>query len=305
MTRKIKFPRRWLEKRLPLKTYRENWQKRMEAARLTLRSASKGLTRGGLLRAKGWTYLLVFFLLLASGAGGYYLARRAVSPVDLEKGEGPSVVGEMVADFETPTFSDDKEDGAGAGVTEGEVVVDDGASTGERVPPGEGPAAAPVAEVDGEGGGESPVLETVPASEESAGLSENPIAPVVAPLSSAFGWRLHPVYKDWRYHSGVDLAVPAKTPVQAVLDGVVEDIYEDQHLGPVIILGHGQGYETRYGHCQEMLVKVGQHISQGEVIATVGEAGLDGQTHLHFELRRHGQALDPEEYLPFESLPRD
>ena len=55
-----------------------------------------------------------------------------------------------------------------------------------------------------------------------------------------------------------------------MLDGVVEDIYEDQHLGPVIILGHGQGYETRYGHCQEMLVKVGQHISQGEVIATVG-----------------------------------
>lgn len=303
MTRKLKFPPGGREKRPSLKTYRENWRKRMEGARQALQSAARHLLGNHLLNNQGLIYLLVFFLFLASGAGGYYLARRTLYQAELAKGEAMALEGEGAAEFETPALGGEKEDHVQAG----EVMADEGVADHDGATPREGPAAqdiplsAPGAGVDGDGGKGLGGEEDVSLASVPAGLPGKPISPVVAPVSARFGWRLHPVLADWRHHPGVDLAAPMETPVQAVLDGLVKDIYQDQFLGQVLVLGHGPDYETRYGHCQEVLVEVGRRVSQGEVIATVGKAGYDDTSHLHFELRHNGQALDPGEYLPLES----
>ncbi|NLJ34123.1 MAG: M23 family metallopeptidase [Firmicutes bacterium] len=302
MARKLRFPREWLNKRLPLKNYREKWRKRVEAARLTLRSAWKGLTGRYLFNRQVLTYLLVFLLSLISGVGGYYLARQTAPRGALVEEDKIALLGEGEASPEALVFSaEDEGRRVENGATSGKGVVGEEEITKDQVR--EEKSAAALSTERGEDALQEPApgeAEFLPP--EPAALGGNPMAPVVAPITSAFGWRLHPVYGDWRYHCGVDLAAPVATPIQAVLDGVVKDIYKDQHLGQVLVLDHGRGFATHYGHCGEVSVAVGQHINQGDVIATVGETGYGG-SHLHFELRCQGQALNPEEYLPLKSPP--
>lgn len=302
MTRKLKFPKEWLEERLPLKTYRENWQRKMGKARLALRTAFGRLTCKGLLTSRAMTYLLVFFLTTAAGMGGYLFGRKPASWEGIGNGEEVVAGGEMAAGYEAVGSTGEGEDGLGAEevaaelgskATEGIVSVGKG-GVGENI-------AVPLQATGGDGGEELPVVENEPLVRESGDLPGTPVSPVAAPVSSPFGWRLHPVFGDWRHHPGVDLAAEVGTPIQAALGGIVKEIYEDRILGRVIILGHGPNYETCYGHCQDVLVETNRPVIQGDVIATVGETGLESGPHLHFELRCNGQALDPAEHLPFAS----
>ena len=82
------------------------------------------------------------------------------------------------------------------------------------------------------------------------------------------------------------------------MDGVVAAVYQDPLLGQVVVLTHGSHWESRYSHCQDVRAEVGSYVAQGEVIALVGESDLYPESHLHFELRCNGQAVDPLEYLP-------
>lgn len=99
--------------------------------------------------------------------------------------------------------------------------------------------------------------------------------------------------QDQRFHAGIDLAAPTGTPVRAVADGQVRVADGVGGYGRLIELDHGQGWTTRYGHLQAQTVRVGTWVRAGDIIALVGLTGRSTGPHLHFEIRRHGQPVDP------------
>ncbi|MDK2855500.1 MAG: hypothetical protein PWQ41_511 [Bacillota bacterium] len=124
------------------------------------------------------------------------------------------------------------------------------------------------------------------------------VRPVMAEVSSPFGWRKHPVFADWRFHPGVDLAAPVGTEVKAVLAGTVAEVKDDAVLGKVVVIDHGQKRRSTYGHLERVDVQVGQAVEKGQPIGTVGQTGVASEPHLHLELRLDKEAVDPSPYLP-------
>ncbi|HIK30182.1 MAG TPA: M23 family metallopeptidase [Oscillatoriales cyanobacterium M59_W2019_021] len=110
---------------------------------------------------------------------------------------------------------------------------------------------------------------------------------IPAPITSAFGWRIHPALGGSRFHSGTDLGAPAGTPVVAALAGQVSVANFLGGYGLAVVLQHEKATkETLYGHLSEILVKPGDEVKQGEVIGLVGSTGLSTGPHLHFEVRK-------------------
>eukprot|EP00741_Cyanophora_paradoxa_P025210 tig00000350_g24335.t1 len=110
-------------------------------------------------------------------------------------------------------------------------------------------------------------------------------------ISSLFGWR-------WgRMHEGVDVAAPVGTPIHATQAGVVRRAGWFGAYGYLVEILHMNGFISRYGHVSEMFVKEGQRVERGDKIAAVGNTGRSTGPHLHFELRRHGAAVNPMDYL--------
>lgn len=116
-----------------------------------------------------------------------------------------------------------------------------------------------------------------------------------ARLTSGYGWRMHPVLGDMRFHKGMDFAAPLGTPVYATADGTVEMMEWRGNYGRVVVLRHDKGLESRYAHLSgyEMGLRVGTRVAQGQVIGYVGASGLATGPHLDFELRVGGQPVDP------------
>jgi murein DD-endopeptidase MepM/ murein hydrolase activator NlpD len=94
-------------------------------------------------------------------------------------------------------------------------------------------------------------------------------------------------------HPGIDIAVPAGTPVRAAGSGLVAQARTDPAYGLFVLLRHGGGYETMYGHASRLLVQEGDSVQAGQVIALSGSSGRSTAPHLHFEIRREGRSLDP------------
>jgi len=110
--------------------------------------------------------------------------------------------------------------------------------------------------------------------------------PMAVPLTSAFGWRIHPVLGTGRMHSGTDLGAPTGTPVLAAYAGEVSMADWSGGYGLMVVLRHLEGtQESRYAHLSEVLVQAGQSVQKGEVIGRVGSTGLSTGPHLHFEWR--------------------
>jgi murein DD-endopeptidase MepM/ murein hydrolase activator NlpD len=110
---------------------------------------------------------------------------------------------------------------------------------------------------------------------------------IPAPITSLFGWRVHPITGDSRLHSGTDLGAPLGTPVLAALTGrvIMADFFGG--YGLAIALEHGQGtQQTLYGHLSEVFVKPGDIVQQGAAIGRVGSTGMSTGPHLHFEFRQ-------------------
>jgi murein DD-endopeptidase MepM/ murein hydrolase activator NlpD len=129
-----------------------------------------------------------------------------------------------------------------------------------------------------------------------------------ARVSSAFGSRrMHPILNRVLPHSGVDYAAPLGTPVRAAGDGVVEAAGSRGGYGTLVEIQHPTGYSTRYAHLSRIAAGVGagRFVRQGEVIGYVGMTGLATGPHLHFELRRHGRAVDPVPVLAAGGLNRE
>ncbi len=117
-------------------------------------------------------------------------------------------------------------------------------------------------------------------------------------IASGFGTRIDPVYKVPKYHAGLDFAAPLGTPIYATADGIVTDAgYNDGGYGNRVVINHGFGYETLYGHMYRVKARVGQRVKRGEVIGYVGSTGKSTGPHCHYEVHRNGNPVDPVYYF--------
>ena len=126
--------------------------------------------------------------------------------------------------------------------------------------------------------------------------------PAIQPLSnkdlkriaSGFGHRIDPVYKTIKFHAGLDFTAPQGTPIYASANGVVRVA---AHLGTGygnhVVINHGYGYETLYGHMFKIKAKSGQRVKRGEIIGYVGSTGKSTGPHCHYEVHKNGRPLDP------------
>ncbi len=121
--------------------------------------------------------------------------------------------------------------------------------------------------------------------------------PIRAPITSTFGWRLHPILGTQRFHNGLDFGAPEGTPIQASERGQVIFAGWYGGYGNAVIIDHGNGATTLYAHASRLVVQEGQAVQQGQVIALVGSTGLSTGPHLHFEVRINGEPQDPSYYL--------
>jgi murein DD-endopeptidase MepM/ murein hydrolase activator NlpD len=121
--------------------------------------------------------------------------------------------------------------------------------------------------------------------------------PVRGRLSDRYGWRNHPVYRKRLFHAGIDIAAPKGTPIAAAQSGKVIYAGRRSGYGKLVIISHANGYSSRYAHCSSILVKKGQNIKAGQLVARVGATGVATGNHLHFEIRKNGKTLNPLSYL--------
>jgi murein DD-endopeptidase MepM/ murein hydrolase activator NlpD len=117
-------------------------------------------------------------------------------------------------------------------------------------------------------------------------------------IASGFGYRIDPVYKDRRPHQGLDFTAPQGTPIYATADGTVKEVgFTTSGFGNRVVINHGFGYETLYGHMYRFKARVGQRVKRGEVIGYVGNTGKSTGPHCHYEVHRGGRPVDPIYYF--------
>jgi murein DD-endopeptidase MepM/ murein hydrolase activator NlpD len=116
-------------------------------------------------------------------------------------------------------------------------------------------------------------------------------------VTSAFGMRLHPIYKQKKMHKGIDFKAAMGTPVYATGDGVVEKIQTHNKYGKLIVIRHDDNYQSLYAQLSKFEVKTGQKIKKGDLIGKTGNSGLSTAPHLHYEVLKDGKAVDPEKYF--------
>ena len=121
--------------------------------------------------------------------------------------------------------------------------------------------------------------------------------PVRGPLNSRFGQRRSPWTDELEYHRGLDISARRGTPVRAPATGTVFYAGHGGEYGNVVILDHGHGLRSLYGHLQETRVKRGERVEPGEVIALSGNTGRTSGPHLHYEIHVRGQAVDPRQFI--------
>lgn len=123
------------------------------------------------------------------------------------------------------------------------------------------------------------------------------IWPISGPITSEFGWRTHPIFGSARFHSGLDIGGDYGMPIHAAASGVVIEAGWIGGYGNTIMIEHGSGIVTLYGHNESLAVGVGQQVNQGDVIAYCGSTGNSTGPHCHFEVRVGGEPVSPWDYL--------
>jgi murein DD-endopeptidase MepM/ murein hydrolase activator NlpD len=113
-------------------------------------------------------------------------------------------------------------------------------------------------------------------------------------IASGFGYRIDPIYKTTKMHAGIDFTAPQGTPIYATANGTVKVAgRSDGGYGNHVVINHGYGYETLYGHMFRVKVRAGEKIQRGEVIGYVGSTGKSTGPHCHYEVHKNGQKIDP------------
>ena len=121
--------------------------------------------------------------------------------------------------------------------------------------------------------------------------------PASGPITSGFGYRVHPIFGATRLHTGIDIGAPYGAPVWAADEGTVAFVGTMSGYGNVVVVDHGGGLATTYNHLSGFYVGSGQHVARGSEIAAVGCTGYCTGPHLHFEVRVNGTPVDPLPYL--------
>lgn len=116
-------------------------------------------------------------------------------------------------------------------------------------------------------------------------------------VTSPYGYRIHPVYKTRKFHTGIDIGAGYGLNIVASADGTVTMATTNGGYGKCIIINHGSGLSTLYGHCSTLLVSVGDKVTKGQIIAKVGSTGVSTGPHLHYEVRVNGSTTDPIQYV--------
>jgi len=113
-------------------------------------------------------------------------------------------------------------------------------------------------------------------------------------VASGYGYRIDPIYKTPRFHGGLDFTAPQGTPIYATANGVAKIAGNAGNgYGNYVVLNHGYGYETLYGHMYRVKVKVGERVNRGEIIGYVGSTGKSTGPHCHYEVHKNRQRIDP------------
>jgi len=117
-------------------------------------------------------------------------------------------------------------------------------------------------------------------------------------MASGFGYRIHPIYKVRKLHTGMDFSATIGTPIYATGDGTISsdkgsDKVGGHGYGRYVVIDHGYGYKTLYAHMSKIIVKPGQHVKRGEIIGYVGNSGSSTAPHLHYEVVKNGQKINP------------
>ena len=120
-----------------------------------------------------------------------------------------------------------------------------------------------------------------------------PTAPVTGPITSAFGYRYHPITFEPDFHTGLDSAAPEGTAIHVALPGVVKETGTSPSYGNYIVVEHSPNFCTTYNHCKEIIAKEGTVLRKGDRIATVGSTGISTGPHVHFEVIVNGLKADP------------
>jgi murein DD-endopeptidase MepM/ murein hydrolase activator NlpD len=113
-------------------------------------------------------------------------------------------------------------------------------------------------------------------------------------IASGYGYRIHPVYKKWRMHTGIDFSSPTGTPIYATGDGRVSKPKDGlAGYGKTVVIDHGYGYKSLYAHMSKIAVKPGQRVTRGQIIGYVGNTGISTGPHLHYEVRKNDEPVNP------------
>ena len=117
-------------------------------------------------------------------------------------------------------------------------------------------------------------------------------------ITSQYGWRTHPIFKDKRFHDGIDIGENNNKPIWAVASGTVLKAQWKGGYGNYIEIDHGNGLHSFYGHLNSYKVKTGDYVQQGQEIGKVGSTGYSTGNHLHFGVFKNGEIDNPLKYLP-------
>jgi murein DD-endopeptidase MepM/ murein hydrolase activator NlpD len=137
------------------------------------------------------------------------------------------------------------------------------------------------------------------AKDKSAMLASIPaIQPIsnkdLTRIASGFGYRIHPIYKTTKMHEGIDFTAPTGTEIYATGNGTVKVMeYDSRGYGNHVVISHGFGYESLYGHMSKIKVRPGQKVKRGDVIGIVGSTGASTAPHLHYEVIKQGNKINP------------
>ena len=117
-------------------------------------------------------------------------------------------------------------------------------------------------------------------------------------ITSEFGWRIHPISGDWKYHNGIDMAAAQGTPIYATRAGIVTvAAYQEGGAGYYVKINHGDGYGSIYMHMTHYIVSAGDYVTAGQIIGYVGSTGGSTGPHLHFGISYNGEYKDPRKYI--------
>ena len=113
-------------------------------------------------------------------------------------------------------------------------------------------------------------------------------------VASGFNYRIHPIYKVRHFHTGIDFSAPRGTEIYATGDGVIESVtMKKGGYGYHVVINHGYDYKTLYAHMSRFKVKVGERVKRGDVIGYVGSTGTSTAPHLHYEVIKNGEKINP------------